>query len=183
METSSVQDPSLAPPCNLRCHLRTAGIGSGVVRQVLQPVQSSQRLDRPGGNGTYNRSIADRIEYDYYWQIRPAPVRPIHLGVPQDGDWDCKHSASVRYCQCRYVRVTFIKVVNVLCHGVHAVTIGAGATSGSNAQYSATYPQCWRTSQQPSTFAQMSQRISQLGTAGKVYNTVYARANGNNLSR
>ena len=62
------------------------------------------------------------------------------------------------------------------------ITIGAGATSGSNAQCSATYSTMLANIAAAINFcSNVTANVPAGWTAGKVYNTVYARANGNNL--
>lgn len=137
-----------------------------------------------GGTGTYivaSQTVSSTTITGKYGQ--PLSV-PYTWGVPQDGDGTASTpataSATVSVDMSGWTFVSGSSTFSVT--GCTAITIGAGATSGSNAQYSATYSTMLANIAAAINFcSSVTANIPAGWTAGKVYNTVYARANGNNL--
>lgn len=137
-----------------------------------------------GGTGTYtvaSQTVSSTTITGKYGQ--PLSV-PYTWGVPQEGDGTASTaataSATVSVDMSGWTFTSGSSTFSVM--GCTALTISASANSATNAQYSATYSTMLANIVAAINLATANTANIPAGwTAGKVQNTVYARANGNNL--
>jgi len=137
-----------------------------------------------GGTGTYtvaSQTVSSTTITGKYGQ--PLAI-PYTWGVPQEGDGTASTaataSATVSVDMSGWTFSSGSSTFSVM--GCTALTIGAGANSATNAQYSATYSTMLANIVAAINLATANTVNIPAGwTATQVRNAVYARANGNNL--
>jgi hypothetical protein len=138
-----------------------------------------------GGAGTYTIAPSQTVASTSITCINANPLNiPLTWAAPQDGDGTATTaataSATVSVDMSTWTFTSGSSTFSVM--GCTALTIGAGANSATNAQYSATYATMLANIVAAINLATANSVNIPVGwTANQVRNTVYARVSGNNL--
>lgn len=137
-----------------------------------------------GGTGTYTVNNSQTVSSASMTGKYGQPLATPAWGVPQEGDGSASTpasaSATVSVDMSAWTFTSGSSTFSVM--GCAAITISASANSGTNAQYSATYATMLANIVAAINLATANTVNLPAGwSATQVRNTVFARANGNNL--